>query len=165
MVTSSTLRYCLILPAMLAASLSVPAQTVGNWDAVRQFTAGQTIRVNLADGRSFEGQFQSATDGELLLSTAKAQETLARADVMKVATKGTNHRVRNAVIGLGVGAGAGLGVGAIVDHESACKQPNGCLLNFPNLGKEVFTPVGALAGLIVGALIPSGNWHEVYRTK
>jgi hypothetical protein len=159
-------RYWLILWAMLApASLTVPAQTVGNWDAVRQFAASQAIRVSLADGRGFQGKFQSATDGELLLSTAKAQETLARADITRVATKGTNHRVRNAVIGLGVGAGAGLGVGAIVDHESACKQPGGCFLHFNNLGKAVFTPIGAVAGLIVGALIPSGNWHDVYRTK
>jgi len=159
-------RYWLVLWAMLApASLTVLTQTVGHWDAVRQLAPSQAIRVNLADGRSFQGKFQSATDGELLLSTAKAQETVARVDITRVATKGTNHRVRNAVIGLGIGAGAGLGVGAIVDHESACKQPGGCLLNFPNPGKEVLTPVGAIAGLIVGALIPSGNWHDVYRTK
>jgi hypothetical protein len=148
---------------LIPVSLPLSAQTTGNWDAVRHFSADQPIRVSLADGRSLQGKFQSATDGELLLSTAKAQETLARADITKVATKGTNHRVRNAVIGLGVGAGAGLGAGAIADHESACKQPPGCLLNFPNLGKEVLTPVGAIAGLIVGAVIPSGTWHDVYR--
>jgi hypothetical protein len=158
------LRYGLIFLAMLVpASLSLPAQTTGNWDAVRHFAASQAIRVSLADGRSFQGKFQSATDGELLLSTAKAQETVARADITKVATKGNNHRVRNAVIGLGVGAGAGLGVGAIVDHESGCGTPPGCFLSFKNIGKEVFTPVGAIIGLIVGAVIPSGNWHDVYR--
>jgi hypothetical protein len=155
-------RYCLILLAMLVP-LYLPAQTVGNWDAVRQFAANRTIRVSLADGRSFQGKFQTATDGELLLSTASAQETVARADITKIATKGTNHRVRNAVIGLGVGAGAGLGVGAIVDHESGCGNPAGCFLSFKNLGKEVFTPVGAIVGLIVGVVMPSGNWHDVYR--
>ena len=164
MLTSLMHQNSLLLPAMFAlASLSLPAQTTGNWDAVRHFAAGQAVRVSLADGRSFQGNFQSATDSEVLLSTAKAQETVARADVAKAATKGTNHRVRNSVIGFGVGAGAGLGVGAIIDHESGCGNPSGCFLNFKNLGKEVFTPVGALVGLIVGAVIPSGNWHEVYR--
>ena len=163
MLTSLMLRYCLVLTALLAsASLPLLAQTLGNWDAIRHFAANQAIRVSLADGRSFQGKFQSATDGELLLSTAKAQETLARADVTRIAAKGNNHRVRNAVIGLGVGAGAGLAVGAITDHATACNTPTACFVNLKNLGKVVFTPAGALAGLIVGAVIPSGNWHDVY---
>jgi len=36
---------------------------------------------------------------------------------------------------------------------------------FPNLGKEVLTPLGALAGAVVGALIPTGGWHDVYRAR
>lgn len=155
------LRYCVILLAVLIpASDALAAQATGNWEAVQHFAANQTIRISLADGHSFQGRFQSASDSELLLSTAKAQQTVTRSDITKVATKGANHRVRNAAIGFGVGAGAGFGVGAIVDHESGC---GGCFLNFKNIGKEVFTPVGALVGLIVGAVMPSGNWHDVYR--
>lgn len=155
---------CTVLPLLYVLSgFLLPAQTSGNWDAVRQFAAGQAIRVSMAGGRSAQGTFMSATDSELLVSTAKAQETVARADVTRVATKGKNHRVRNAAIGLAVGAGAGLGVGAIADHASSCKSTGTLCLNFPNLGKEVLTPVGAIVGLIVGAVIPSGNWHDVYR--
>ena len=73
MLASHMHRYYLILLTMLApASLSLPAQTTGNWDAVRHFAANQPIRVSLADARSFQG-------------TARAQQTVARADITKVA--------------------------------------------------------------------------------
>jgi hypothetical protein len=34
-----------------------------------------------------------------------------------------------------------------------------------NLGKKVFTPLGALIGVTVGALLPTGGWHNLYRAK
>jgi hypothetical protein len=34
-----------------------------------------------------------------------------------------------------------------------------------HFGAEVFTPVGALIGVTVSALIPTGGWHDIYRAK
>ena len=162
----SMVRRCLT-PIFLVALLPflLSAQPVGDWNAVRQFTAGQPVRIGLVNGKTVQGKFQSATDSEVLVATSQAQQTVARADVTKIATKGKNHRLRNALIGLGAGAGGGLAAGAIVDHGDRCTPPGGCLLNFSNLGKVVLTPAGAVVGLIIGAVIPSGNWRDVYRTK
>lgn len=109
------------------------------------------------DGKSFRGQLQSTSDESLIMVAASSQQTLARAQITKVATKRESHRGRNALIGLGVGAGGGLAVGAGVDHGD-----HGW---FQNIGKEVFTPLGALVGVIVGVAWPTGGWHDVYRVK
>jgi hypothetical protein len=34
---------------------------------------------------------------------------------------------------------------------------------FPNGGKAVLTPLGAIIGAVVGVAIPSGGWHDIYR--
>ena len=36
---------------------------------------------------------------------------------------------------------------------------------FPNLGKEVMPPLGALVGAVVGGVIPTGGWQDVYRAR
>jgi hypothetical protein len=88
---------------------------------------------------------------------SKSAETLGRAAIAKVSTKGRSHRGRNALIGLGIGAGAGLVTGA-VSHP-------GCTFVGKNAGKEVLTPVGAIIGVTVGVLLPMGRWHDIYHAK
>ena len=144
---------------LLALAPALPAQTSAGWDSVKQLTAGKEIRVAMTNGRSLQGEFQSATDDSLLVAASKSPETLNRALIAKVSSKGKSHRLRNALIGLGAGAGAGLTAGAIADRE--CRN---CLIG-KDLGKELFTPVGALIGLVVGALFPTGGWREIYRVK
>ena len=82
--------------------------------------------------------------------------------IASVSTKGRNHRLRNALIGFGGGAGVGLIAGTASD--SGCPK-NGCFRVGKNLGKEVLTPLGALIGVTVGALLPTGGWRDVYRAK
>ena len=57
-----------------------------------------------------------------------------------------------------MGAGAGLGIGAGLDAgcHSNCIGGN-------NLGKAIFTPIGAIGGALVGLVIPTGGWHEIYK--
>jgi hypothetical protein len=131
-----------------------------NWASVKSLTIGGEIKVSAADGKSFRGQLQSVTDDSLVMLAANTQQSLPRAQVLKIWTKGESHRKRNTLIGLGIGAGAGLGIGAGLDH--GCSN---CLFRDDNLGKAVFTPLGALIGTIIGVAWPTGYWHEIYRSK
>ena len=88
------------------------------------------------------------------MQTTKSRETLTRLTIVKMSTKGRSHRLRNALAGFGGGAGVGLIVGAVSD--SGCPK-NGCFPVGKNLGKVVFTPLGALIGVTIGALLPTGG--------
>jgi hypothetical protein len=73
--------------------------------------------------------------------------------------------MRNALIGTGIGAGAGLAIGAAADHGSNCSQTSfGCIVP-PKVGKEALTPLGAIVGAIIGAVLLTGGWHEIYRAR
>jgi hypothetical protein len=147
---------------LLVLAPALVGQPAANWDSVKQLAPGAEIRATTTDGRSVQGTFQSATDDGIVVATSKSTETVNRTTITKVATRGKNHRKRNALIGLGVGAAGGLIAGAASD--STCPA-SGCFIVGKNFGKEVLTPVGALIGVIVGVVIPTGRWHETYRTK
>ena len=135
-----------VLAILLAAGVtaaqtpapSASSPTKSDWANVKRLAAGEEIRVSMSDGKSFRGQLQSTTDESLIMVAASAQQTLARPQITKIAAKGASHRGRNALIGLGVGAGGGLAIGAATDAGN-----HGW---FQNVGKEVFTPLGALVG-------------------
>ena len=152
------LGFVMLLAAGIATAQPSPAKT--DWANVKRLAAGEEIRVSTSDGKSFRGQLQSTTDDSLIMVAASAQQTLARPQITKVATKGVSHRARNSLIGLGIGAGGGLAIGAGADSKCAgnCWFGN-------NIGKEIFTPLGALVGVIVGVAWPTGGWHDLYRSK
>jgi small nuclear ribonucleoprotein (snRNP)-like protein len=149
----------IVIGILLAAGIAAAQSPKSDWTNLKKVAAGEEIRVSMSDGKSFRGQLQSTTDESLIMVAASAQQTLARPQIAKIAIKGASHRTRNALIGLGVGAGGGLAIGAGVDH--GCAR---CLFG-RNLGKEIFTPMGALVGLVVGVAWPTGGWHDVYRSK
>jgi len=153
-------RSRLILAAVLVVPSLLLAQPGTGWEKVKTLPADKDVRVRMTGGRIVRGTFQSATDDVLVVETDASQESLHRLEIDRVAQRGKNHRLRNAAIGLGVGAGAGLAIGVGVDSGCA----HNCLLG-NNLGKEILTPFGAVVGLLAGALWPSGNWHEIYRSK
>jgi hypothetical protein len=100
---------------------------------------------------------QRVTPESLAINATTSQETLSRQDIRRVDLKRPGHRRRNTLIGLAIGAGTGLAVGAVADSKAG---PGGW---FPDVCKEVFTPLGALVGKVVGAALPTGGWREVYR--
>jgi hypothetical protein len=162
-------RSIVIAPTLLLALAPLlVAQSPAKWDRVKQLVAGTEVRITLMDGRNLLGTFQSATDDALMFGTSNSQEALSRTMVARVSSRGTSHRLRNALIGLGAGAGGGLAVGAVLDANS-CKNPAlifGCLQPVGNnFGKLVLTPLGGLAGGIVGAFLPTGGWNDVYRAR
>ncbi len=143
--------------ALLLLAATVAAQTnSSNWNAVKVLTAGTEVRIQ-SGSRTVRGNIDGVTEDAILMRTRKGQETFKQPDVMRVSLRESGHRTRNALIGLGIGAGVGLGVGAAAD--ASCKS----FCFGGNLGKAVFTPVGAIVGIAVGALIPAGGWREIYR--
>jgi hypothetical protein len=151
----------IILLVAAQSGLAQPQAVRTNWDNVKQIASGADIRVELKDRGTVLGQFQSAAADSLAINSKRGQETLTQQTVARVWSGRKSHRMRNALIGLGIGAGAGLGVGAGIDSKTC----HTCLLNLPNVGKAVFTPIGALAGGLIGFLIPTGGWQEVYRAQ
>jgi len=155
----SKLLTCFTVLSAVLISSSCVAQA-SEWNVLQQLSAGQQIKVALNGGKSYHGSFQSATDAALVIHAGNSEQALPRADVRRVLLKTGGHRGRNALIGAGVGAGAGLGAGAAIDND--CSKTS--IVCTGNKGKAILTPVFALLGAGIGALIPSGGWHEIYRS-
>jgi len=139
-----------------------------SWDNLKSLTPGQEIRVVMNNVKSYQGEFESLSDEGITLRQAAGEQTLARKDVLRVSRKGQGHRSRNTVIGTAVGAGVGLGLG--VAHYL---RPRNCTLG-PLFNCEgpsnldlakILTPVGGLTGAAIGAVVPTGGWHDVYRAR
>jgi hypothetical protein len=142
---------CTLTAATAAAQSNATA-----WNTVKALAVGTEVRI-AAGSHTVRGKIDRITDDTLVVTSGKGQEMLAQQEVSRVSVGKQSHRGRNALIGLGIGAGAGLGVGAAAD--AGC---NGvCFLG--DLGKEVFTPLGGVAGVLVGALIPTGGWRVIYQ--
>jgi len=133
----------------------------GDWSIVQQFSSNQAIRVVLDNGKSYHGTFQSATETALVIHSGEGEQTLLRTNIRRVLIKGHSHRGRNALIGAGIGAGAGLGAGVAIDND--CSKTS--IVCTGNKGKAILTPAFALLGAGIGALLPSGGWHEIYRSR
>jgi len=129
-----------------------------SWANLIQLVPGTEIRVALSGGRTVRGTVQKVTSDSLAINATASQETLARTEIKRVELKSKGRRGRNALIGLLIGTGGGLAVGAAIDHSQQSS-----FNFFPNFGKAVFTPLGAVTGAAIGVLIPSGGWHEIYR--
>jgi len=146
-----------IAAALLLLAATVAAQTnASNWNTVKALAAGTDVRI-LNGSRTVNGKIEGVTDETIVVNSGKGQETFKQQDVMRVSLKKNGHRMRNALIGLGVGAGVGVGVGAAADANCTGLCFGG------NFGKAIFTPLGAVAGVLVGALIPTGGWREIYK--
>ena len=144
-----------ILVALVITATAQPAKPIEQWSNLNPLENGSEIRVALTDGKTLRGFLQSVSADSLVINATTSQQALSRQEIKLVSLKRPGHRGRNTLIGLGIGAAGGLGTGAAIDHGD-----HGW---FPNLGKAVFTPIGALVGAIVGVAIPTGGWRVVYR--
>jgi hypothetical protein len=138
-----------------------------SWDNLKSLTPGQEIRVVMNNVKSYQGAFESLSDDGITLRQAAGEQTLARKDVLRVSQKiGQDHRGRNALIGTVAGAGAGLVVG-LTPYMIQRNCTEGPAFNCgypPNPHRaEALTPVGGLAGAVIGTVVPTGGWHDVYR--
>jgi hypothetical protein len=164
------LFFCIALTELgLSLHAAQPAIEKANWAALQKLAPGEPVLVALNGAQSFQGQFRTLTDEAIEVHLTAGDRTFPREKVFRVSTKVQSHRGRHALIGVLVGAGAGLAIGAAADHGGGTKcGPSGPFLCgnwFPNLGKEILTPVGAIMGGVVGVVLPAGGWREVYRAR
>jgi hypothetical protein len=144
----------------------------GSWDNLKSLTPGQEIRVVMNNVKSFQGEFESLSDDGITLRQAAGEQTLARKDILRVSRKiGQDHGVRNTLVGMAVGAGTGLGIGLIANHviwsHVNCTEGPAFHCGYPPNPHWgiILTPVGGLAGAIIGGVLPTGGWHDLYRAR
>jgi hypothetical protein len=149
-----------VLLVALHSGPPVPAAGSSDWSSLKQIAPGQRLKVSLADGRSLQGDLNSVEDNAILIHMTSGDQSFARENVRRVAVKRAGHRGRHALLGAAIGAGAGLGVGIAIDND--CSSTS--IVCTGNKGKAVGTPLFALLGAGIAALLPAGAWHELYRT-
>ena len=151
-----TLLLLLMVPGF---SLAQPLQN--NWDNLRQLAPGRQIQIVLNDAESYTGQFQSASDERLVVRTGGTDQTFERQNILRVSTRGKRHRGRNALIGLAVGASAGVIVAVASPELGTGKCAQGSCVDAGTVSMVGF--LGGSLGVGLGAAIPTGGWHDVYR--
>ena len=144
-----------LLVFALAAAAQSPAQ---NWINVKALAVGTSVRVSVGS-RTVNGDLQHVTDDSLTFNVGKGQEMITRQEVKQVSVKEKGHRGRNALIGLGIGVGAGAAAGL-----GARTEGNGQPLTRSRALNAAIgaVPLGVI-GTLVGAVIPTGGWREVYK--
>jgi hypothetical protein len=140
-----------------------PKSTQANWENLKQLASGQQIRVVLNDAKAYTGQLHSVSDQGLVIRTGGGDQTFERQNILRVSAQGKSHRGRNALIGLAVGAGAGVVVGVASPELGQGKCAQGSCINAESAALAGF--VGAVAGTGLGAAMPTGGWHDVYRAR
>jgi hypothetical protein len=127
-----------------------------NWDNLKGLAPGDAIRIVLNDKKSYKAKFQSVSDEAIVVRLVTGEQTFTRESVLRVSTKGKSHRLRNALIGAAAGGGivaAGAGSNCNYDKESC------------SIALAVGVPFAIAGGAGVGAVIPTGRWHDVYRAR
>jgi hypothetical protein len=156
-VTAKLVAGVLISAIGLIPNLGAQA-TQADWNVVKALTAGTEIRIT--DGsRTVDGKLDRTTDEVIMMTSGKGQEMFDRRDVSMVSVKKQNHRKRNTLIGLGIGEGGGLAFGGAVANDAKNSL-------FGGHGPAIIASAagaGALVGVLVGAVIPSGGWRQVYK--
>lgn len=133
-----------------------PKQDKTNWDNLKQLAPNEQIRIVLNDAKSYRGEFQSVSDEAIVVRTAAGEQTFSRESVLRISTRGPSHAGRNALIGAGIGAAAGAATIAGICQTSYCKGP---------VEATVGVTIGAPLGALVGFVMPTGGWHDVYRAR
>jgi hypothetical protein len=149
---------------------AVATSAKSDWANLRTLTAGAEIRVVATGQQAIRGTFQSVTEDALIVGQPQGERTLARSTVTSVSARKKNHRIRHMLIGLGVGAAGGLAAGAGLDSAYPCRYMDLGCVPAPGIGtypsaKEIVTPIGAVLGLAVGAILPAGGWRGIYRSR
>jgi hypothetical protein len=137
--------------------------TQTNWESLKKLVTDQQIRVVLNDAKAYAGQLNSVSDEGLVIRTGGGNQTFERQKILRVSTQGKSHRGRNALIGLAVGAGAGIVVGVASPELGQGKCAQGSCVNAESAA--LAGVAGAAIGTGLGAVLPTGGWHDVYRAR
>jgi len=149
--------------AFALVNAAEPKSTQANWENLKQMATGQQIRVVLNDAKAYTGRLHSVSDQGLVIRTGGGEQTFEKQNILRVSSQGKSHRGRNALIGLAVGTGAGVIVGVASPELGQGKCAQGSCINAESAALAGF--VGAAIGTGLGAVLPTGGWHDVYRAR
>ena len=144
-----------LLPLTPAFALAQSASD--SWDNLKQLQPGQKVEVVDAKMKTLKGTFIAFSDDSISLRDGKTEQSVVRADVVRISVRDASHRTRNILLGIGIGAGAGIAVGFGIDEGVRHVSGEG--------GSYLYAPVLAAAGAGLGALaggLPAGT-RTIYR--
>jgi len=96
-----------------------------NWDDLKQLARGQKIEVVDSKMKTLKGTFVSVSDEAISLQVGKSEESVLRADVVRVSVRDTSHRARNMALASGVIGGIALIPSAIIIGQQS-NEGNSC---------------------------------------
>ncbi len=99
---------------LLVAGFGWAKSSQDNWDNLKELRAGQKIEVVDSNMKTLNGTFVSASDQAISLRTGKGEETVLRANVVRVSVRDNSHRSRNMLLASGVAGGIALIPSAVV---------------------------------------------------
>jgi hypothetical protein len=149
----------LYLAVVSLAATSFAQSNATDWNTVKGLATGADVRLT-AGSRTVHGKVLRVSDENIVLALGKGQEMFPQQDVLRVQLRGDSHRGRNSLIGLGGGAAIGAIIGAAAHQDCT----GWCIFD---TSRGADTAGGAIVvggiGAIVGALIPTRSWLEIYR--
>jgi hypothetical protein len=148
------------LTAGLVLLLAVPLSTVAqraqdSWDNLKQLRPGQKIEVVDSKMKTLKGSFVSVSEEALSLQDGKSQESVPRADIVRVSVRDTSHRTRNMLLAAGVIGGVTLIPAGILFAQQS-NEGNSC-------GACVAAIVAGFGGGAALGAIPGSR--TIYRVK
>jgi hypothetical protein len=76
-----------------------------SWDNLKELRPGQKIQVVDSKMKTLNGPFVSVSDESITLQVGKSEQSVARAEVVRVSVRDTSHRTRNMLLGSGIAGG------------------------------------------------------------
>jgi hypothetical protein len=144
-----------LLVLLLVPGLGWAKSSQDSWDNLKELRPGQKIEVMDSKMKTLKGTFVSVSDEAISLLVAKSQESVLRANVVRVSVRDTSHRRRNMLLGAGILGGVAL-IPAVIGLVANSNEGIGC-------GACVAAiPAGFGGGAALGALPGS---RTVYRVK
>ena len=141
--------------AFAPGNAAEPKRSQTNWDNLKELRAGQKIEVVDSSLKTLKGTFISVSDADISLRAGKSEESVSRANVVRVSVRDTSHRTRNMLLGAAIGGGIAIAA-TIVPLAANSNEGNGCGVCIAGIA------AGFGAGTALGAI--PGN-RTVYRVK
>jgi hypothetical protein len=98
---------------LLVPGFSLAKSSENNWDNLKELGPGQKIEVVDSKMRTLKGPLISVSDEALSLQVGKSEESIPRANVVRVSVRDTSHRTRNILLASGILGGIALAATAV----------------------------------------------------
>ena len=104
-----------VMKKVLAMMLLAAVTAFGaGWDSVTRITEGQKIELKMRDGAKLQGTFISATAESIAIRHKSGEQSIERANVLRVRVYDAGRPIREGILLTAIGAGAGFGIGYAV---------------------------------------------------